>query len=80
MGAVALDLIPGIGNTERVTNSEIISKVRAAKGRLGDIARGSGVPEKTLHKIHYGDTTNPRMDTLDRLRDYFQSKRGRAAA
>lgn len=62
-----------------MTNAEVISKVRAAKGLLDQIARGSGVPEKTLQKIFYGDTSNPRMNTLDALRVYFERQPKRKA-
>lgn len=57
-----------------MTNAEVISKLRAAKGQIPEIAAGSGVPEKTLLKIFYGETTNPRMDTLDNLREWFERK------
>lgn len=66
-----------------MTNADIISRVRSTKGLglIAEIARGSGVPEKTLQKIYYGDTTNPRMETLDALREWFerQPKQRRAA-
>ena len=55
-----------------MTNTDVISRVRAAKGRLAEIARRSGVPEKTLEKIYYGATANPRMDTLEALRKHFE--------
>ena len=59
-----------------MTNSDIIAKVRATKGRqkLIQIAHATGVPPKTLEKIFYGDTDNPRGDTLDALRGFYERK------
>ncbi len=38
------------------------------------IARDSGVPYGTLTKIAQGQITNPRIQTLQRLADYFAGK------
>ena len=54
-----------------MTNSDVLARIRAAKGRqLEQIAVESGVPLKTVHKVHYGATTNPTMRTLDQLREW----------
>lgn len=49
-----------------------------AKGRLPTVASESGVPFGTLKKIACGDTRAPRIDTLERLAEYFRG-RSRAA-
>lgn len=38
---------------------------------LPSLAQRCGVPLGTVHKIYYGHTNNPRMDTLQALIDQF---------
>jgi hypothetical protein len=59
-----------------VTNTEVIQRVQASKGRIAAIARESGVPEKTLRKIYSGITSDPRSSTLDALRLFFERTEG----
>jgi hypothetical protein len=40
-----------------------------------EIARDSGVPERTICKIAYRETRDPRSSTLDALFNYFVSRR-----
>jgi transcriptional regulator with XRE-family HTH domain len=42
-----------------------------ARGRWTEVARRSGVPYDTLTKIAQGKVTNPRIETVQRLVDYF---------
>lgn len=37
-----------------------------------EVSRRSGVPEKTIYKIAYRTTKDPRSSTLDALYEYFQ--------
>lgn len=36
-------------------------------GRLEQVAVESGVPFRTVRKIRYGETSNPRIDTFSKL-------------
>lgn len=49
-------------------------------GRLNDVARDSGVPYHTLIKIHQGQVENPRIETIQKLLDYFAKAPNAAAA
>ena len=49
--------------------------VRSKRGRLAEVAAGSGVKLKTLRNILYGETTNPRYDNVERLRAFYQKRR-----
>lgn len=40
-----------------------------------EIAEGSGVPEKTIVKIAYRETKDPRSSTIDKLFAYFDRAR-----
>jgi len=41
---------------------------------LKSIAAGSGVPYKTLEKIARGEIVDPRISTVQKLVDFFQSR------
>lgn len=43
------------------------------KQRLEEIAKGSNVPYHTLLKIAKGETTDPRVSTVQSLFSYFKS-------
>lgn len=50
----------------------VVSRLRAAMPRLWpEIAKQSGVPEKTICKIAYRETKDPRTSTTEALHDYF---------
>jgi len=51
----------------------VMSKLEATKGRWGQVARGSGVSRRTLEKIARKEIQDPRVSTVQRLADYFQS-------
>ena len=40
--------------------------------KMDDIARGSGVPKSTIRWIQNAETSNPRIDTLNKLAKYFE--------
>lgn len=42
---------------------------------LEEVAQISGVPFHTIAKIKRGETTNPRIDTVERLLNYFSRPR-----
>jgi len=48
-----------------------MTHLRAKTIQQRTIARESGVPFSTLCKIAQGQITNPRIQTLQRLADYF---------
>ena len=47
--------------------------LEANKNRLKEIAGETDIPFGTLKKIHYGDTKNPGVNTIQLLYDYFTS-------
>jgi transcriptional regulator with XRE-family HTH domain len=49
--------------------------VRAKRGRLAEVAEGSGLKPKTLRNILYGESTNPRYNTVEKLRAFYQRRR-----
>lgn len=55
----------------------VIARLRKAikdGDRLAHIAAESGVPFKTLQKLYYGDTEDPRLSTALKLDAYFSGK------
>lgn len=42
-------------------------RLAARKGRWPDVAHASGVPVSTVRKIAQGHTSNPRIETVDRI-------------
>lgn len=50
----------------------VLARLRELKhSDLAEVARLSGVPESTLRKLRYGEVKNPRVQTVQALRDYF---------
>ena len=49
-------------------------KLSEARGQWGEISKSSGVPYHTLTKIAQGQTDAPRIDTVQRLVDYFNGQ------
>lgn len=49
--------------------------VRSKRGRLAEVAAGSGVRPKALQKILYGETKNPRYNTVEALRAFYKRRR-----
>jgi hypothetical protein len=53
----------------------VVRSLREAMPRAWpEIAKSSGVPERTITKIAYRETKDPRSSTLDALFDYFVHK------
>ncbi|MFZ3120055.1 MAG: hypothetical protein WA159_17275 [Variovorax sp.] len=46
----------------------------ASRGQWVQVSRHSGVPYHTLIKIAQGHVSNPRIETVQRLVDYFGQK------
>lgn len=61
-------------NTQTETRIEyVIRNLRAAMPKSWpEIAQKSGVPAKTIVKIAYRETKDPRSSTLDALYSYFE--------
>lgn len=51
----------------------IRSNLRASRGKWPEIALRSGVPYSTIAKISQQVTANPRVDSVQRLADYFKA-------
>jgi transcriptional regulator with XRE-family HTH domain len=50
----------------------VLERLRATRhSDIPAVAAGSGVPESTLMKIRYGEVKNPRIQTVERIHDYF---------
>ncbi|AMG36271.1 helix-turn-helix domain-containing protein [Achromobacter xylosoxidans] len=50
----------------------VLARLRGVKhSDLAEVARLSGVPESTLRKLRYGEVKDPRVQTVQALRDYF---------
>ncbi|WP_427937004.1 hypothetical protein [Achromobacter marplatensis] len=50
----------------------ILARLREVKhSDLPEVARLSGVPESTLRKLRYGEVKDPRVQTVQALRNYF---------
>ena len=47
---------------------------------LEEVAQVSGVPFHTIAKIKRGETTNPRIETVERLLNYFSQSRKKRKA
>jgi predicted transcriptional regulator len=58
---------------------DLRTKLAGEKGRLGDVAKETGVPYSTMMKILQGATDNPRIRSVQRLVDYFDGRRKRKA-
>lgn len=53
----------------------IVRKLRAAMPRRWpEISEKTGVPEKTIYKIAYRETKDPRTSTTEALHDYFTTQ------
>jgi hypothetical protein len=42
------------------------------RGRVAAVAEATGIKPKVLRNIRYGVTKNPRYDTVEKLRAYYQ--------
>lgn len=60
-----------------MTFAEILKTLQSAKeSEVSRIATGSGVPLPTLLKIKYGQTANPRIETVERVAAFLHSSKG----
>lgn len=51
---------------------DVLARLRAVKhSDIKQIGLASGVPESTVRKLYYGEVTNPRVQTVQALHDYF---------
>ena len=59
--------------TAEPTSAEVLACVqRMTEPDLREIAEATGVPYRTLAKIRYGATQDPRVSTIEALRNYFR--------
>lgn len=54
----------------------VLARLREKTIPQKEVARASGVPFSTVAKIAQGQVTEPSVHTVQRLYDYFRSKRG----
>lgn len=52
----------------------VVRNLRENVGRWPQIAEASGVPYSTVAKIGQGETENPRVESVQRLADYFSGR------
>lgn len=55
----------------RDLNAFVIEQLRRRKGEWPKISRASAVPYFTISKMVTGTTRNPRVNTVQRLANYF---------
>jgi predicted transcriptional regulator len=68
-------------DTQIETRTEYVARKLNEAGHKNwpEIADGSGVPEKTMSKIAYGETKDPRESTVSALVSYFEQQEKRRA-
>lgn len=52
----------------------VVGRLESARGRWPDIAVASGVPYRTVQKIGSRKTGTPRIDTVEKLSNYFRAR------
>lgn len=53
---------------------DVLTRLRSLKhSDLKQIAVGAGVPESTVRKLFYGEVSDPRIQTVEALHNYFAS-------
>lgn len=52
----------------------VLEQLKAAKGRWAEVARGSGVPKRTLEKIARREIEDPGVSHIQKLADYFRGQ------
>lgn len=52
----------------------VLRKLEESRGKWVEVARASGVPYHTLTKIAQGQSPDPRIETVQRLVDYFNGE------
>jgi hypothetical protein len=56
-----------------------IADARSKRGRLMEVAEGSGVHPKVLRNILYGETRDPRSSNVAALRAYYERREQESA-
>jgi hypothetical protein len=56
-----------------------IADVRGKRGRLMEVANGSGVHPKVLRNILYGETHDPRGSNVAALRKFYEQQERQSA-
>lgn len=52
----------------------VLKRLESSKGKLPQVAEGSGVRYRTLQKIAAGTTKSPRIEHIKALNDYFRDQ------
>lgn len=52
----------------------VLAKLKASNGRWRQIADAADVPYDTLTKVALGRVKNPRIETVQKLADYFRAE------
>lgn len=71
-GSKALALLPMIGNTVRMDFMAMVRADLQAKGRPVEVAKAVGLPVSVVYRIRNGETPNPRYDTVEKLRSFYE--------
>lgn len=50
----------------------VVERLAASRGKWPEIVRSTGVPIQTISRIALRQTTNPRINTVERLAAYFR--------
>jgi hypothetical protein len=59
------------------TLAYVIAELEKRKGQWPALALECGVSKRTFEKLVYRKTTNPRIETVEKLATYFRSTRSR---
>ena len=54
----------------------ILNRLPQARGELQQLATATGIPYPTLIKLRTGETTDPRISTVQRLIDHYRAAEG----
>lgn len=58
----------------------VLDQLEAAKGDWPAVAKGSGVPIRTVEKIARRETPDPRVSNVEKLAAFFRNKYRRRSA
>lgn len=53
----------------------VMQQLANSKGRWPDVAEGSGMSKRTIEKIARKEVKNPGVFAIQKLHDYFKSKK-----
>ena len=52
----------------------LVKRLLNTKGQWTEVQRATGVSKRTFEKIAHGVTTNPKIETVEKLTAYFRER------